>query len=81
LGAVAGEIAYAIVLILTLSLFYAGLFIFRACATASSWRQALGLASNRCWSAPDFVWGHYEIRAGMKLFRGVLGYFLERSQE
>jgi hypothetical protein len=49
LGAVAGEIAYAIVPILAGRLFIAGLFIFRSCATASLWRQTLGLTSNRRW--------------------------------
>jgi hypothetical protein len=61
LGAVAGEIAYAIVLILAGCLFFAGLFIFRACATASSGHKDLGLASSRRWSAPDFAWANVKL--------------------
>jgi hypothetical protein len=73
----AGEIAYAIVLILAGRLFFAGLFILRSCATASLGRKALRRASIRCCSAPDRIAGWYEIRAEMKLVPGTLGYFLE----
>jgi hypothetical protein len=81
LGAVAGDIAYAIVPILACCLFYARPVYFTCLRNGFPRRKAWGLASNRCRSAPDLIWGQYEIRAGLKLFRGVLGIFLERSQE
>src|ERR1035437_4134356 len=77
LGAVAGEIAYAIVPILAWCLFFAGLFIFRACATASSGHKAMGRASNRCWPASTVIVGRHEIRTDIKLVRGTLEIFLE----
>jgi hypothetical protein len=77
LGAVAGEIAYAILQILAWRLFFAGMFIFRACATASLGHKALGLASSRHWSAHDLIAGRYETRAYLKLVPGTMENFLE----
>jgi hypothetical protein len=55
LGAVAGEIAYAIVLILACRLFFARLVYFTCLCNGFARRRAWGLASNRRLSAPDLI--------------------------
>jgi hypothetical protein len=81
LGAVAGEIAYAIVLIL------AGACSLQACLSFVLAQQFPHGA--RLWALCPIslvglllkLTGRYDLRAGMKLDPGTQGEFVERSQE